>query len=133
MNAPPDGSSDHPETFDLDDIEDARQRLRGVIRATPTVHSNAFSDLVGRPVYFKPEHFQRTGSFKIRGAYNRISRIAEAGDASEVVAASAGNHAQGVALAAALSGLRATIFMPSAASLPKVSATRQYGAEVVLG
>jgi threonine dehydratase len=87
------------------------------------------SRLVGRDVLFKPEYHQRTGSFKIRGAYNFVSRLAPGG---EVVAASAGNHAQGVALAASLTGSRATIFMPANAALPKVEATRAYGATVKL-
>src|SRR5439155_9488530 len=81
-------------------------------------------------ILLKPEHLQRTGSFKIRGAYNFVSRLPEG---VEAVAASAGNHAQGVALAASLTGHRATIFMPANASLPKVEATRRYGAVVVLG
>jgi threonine dehydratase len=92
--------------------------------------SDTLSRLADRPILLKPEHRQRTGSFKIRGAYNRISRL-DPGCA--VVAGSAGNHAQGVALAASLTGHHATIFMPSSAPLPKVEATRSYGAEVVLG
>jgi len=119
--------------FEFADVEAARDRLQGIIRPTPTVRSDVFSDLVGRPVYFKPEHLQRTGSFKIRGAYNRISRIAEDDPAATVVAASAGNHAQGVALAASLCGLTSTIFMPKDSSLPKLEATRHYGAQVELG
>jgi threonine dehydratase len=119
--------------IELADIEDARVRLRGVIRPTPTVLNHTFSELVGEAVYLKPEHLQRTGSFKLRGAYNRISRIAEAQPSTHIVAASAGNHAQGVALASSLSGLRSTIFMPKNAALPKVAATRHYGAEVELG
>jgi len=113
------------------DIEDAARRLAPVIRATPTARSGSLSAACGRPVLCKPEHLQRTGSFKIRGAYNRISRLAEERPSAAVVAASAGNHAQGVALAARLSGLAATIFMPANASLPKLSATRSYGADVV--
>lgn len=83
-------------------------------------------------MYAKPEQFQRTGSFKIRGAFNKIAAIAAEGADGEVVAASAGNHAQGVALAATLNGLRSVVFMPEGASLPKVEATRHYGAEVRL-
>jgi threonine dehydratase len=114
----------------LDQIEEAARRLKGVIRPTPALYSNALSKLAGRPVFVKPEHFQRTGSFKIRGAYNRIAVLAAGGATEEIVAASAGNHAQGVALAASLCRLRSTVFMPQGASLPKVDATRAYGAEV---
>jgi threonine dehydratase len=113
----------------LGDIEAARARIRPVIRLTPVDRSESFSRLAGRPVLLKPEQRQRTGSFKIRGAYNLVSRL-PAG--TEVVAASAGNHAQGVALAARLTGLKATVFMPVGAALPKVEATRGYGAEVRL-
>jgi threonine dehydratase len=113
-----------------EEIWRAAHRLKGVIRPTPAVLSSALSNLLGRKVYAKPEHFQRTGSFKIRGAYNKISALKEEGRTSEVVAASAGNHAQGVALAASLCGLRSVVFMPEGASLPKIEATRRYGAEV---
>jgi threonine dehydratase len=114
----------------LEDIERAAERLQPVLRPTPAIFSGPLTTVVGRPVYVKPEHFQRTGSFKIRGAFNRIATLASGGGTTEIVAASAGNHAQGVALAASLSGLRSTIFMPAAASLPKIDATRGYGAEV---
>ncbi|MEY2566881.1 MAG: threonine dehydratase [Actinomycetota bacterium] len=100
-----------------------------IIRPTPLDRSDSLTTMVGRPVILKPEHLQRTGSFKIRGAYNLISRLEGDG---EVVAASAGNHAQGVALAARLTGRRATIFMPVNAPLPKVQATQAYGASVRL-
>src|ERR671936_1455108 len=113
----------------VDQIRDARERLAGVLRPTPVDRSDTLTRLTGRQVLLKPEHLQRTGSFKIRGAYNRISRLAAG---TPVVAASAGNHAQGVALAASLTGRRATIFMPVNAPLPKVEATRAYGAEVRL-
>ncbi len=118
--------------MELADITDARERLQGVAVQTPLDRSRALSGHVGGPVFIKCENLQRTGSFKIRGAYNRISRLADHGRAAGVVAASAGNHAQGVALAASLSGLPATVFMPAAASLPKVEATKRYGAKVVL-
>ena len=114
----------------LGQIEEAAKRLKGVIRPTPALYSSALSKLTGRPVFVKPEHFQRTGSFKIRGAYNRICLVAAQGAPTEIVAASAGNHAQGVALAASLCRLRSTVFMPNGASLPKVEATRAYGADV---
>ena len=113
----------------LADIREARERVAPVIRRTPVISSDSLSTLIGRPVLCKGEHLQRTGSFKIRGAYNLISRLEPGVD---VVAASAGNHAQGVALAATLTGRRSTIFMPVNAPLPKLDATRAYGAEVVL-
>jgi len=100
-----------------------------VLRPTPIRGSDTLSALAGRQVILKPEYFQRTGSFKVRGATNLISRL-RAG--SEVVAASAGNHAQGVAFAATRAGIKSTIFMPEGASLPKVEATRNYGADVRL-
>lgn len=103
--------------------------MRPVIRATPVDRSDSLSKLAGRSVALKPEHLQRTGSYKIRGAYNLISQLPP--DVA-VVAASAGNHAQGVALAASLTGRTSTIFMPVNAPLPKVEATRAYGAEVRL-
>jgi threonine dehydratase len=113
----------------LRDIEEARDRIKPIIRATPVDHSESLARLTGRPVILKPEHRQRTGSFKIRGAYNFVSRLPAGAD---VVAASAGNHAQGVALAASLTERRSTIFMPVGAALPKVEATRGYGAVVRL-
>ena len=116
----------------LAEIEDARARLEGVAVRTPLDRSRALSGHVGGPVFIKCENLQRTGSFKIRGAYNRIIRLSESEREAGVVAASAGNHAQGVALAASLAGAPATVFMPEAASLPKVEATKRYGAEVVL-
>jgi threonine dehydratase len=117
----------------FDDIKAAADRLTGVIRATPVVPSPTLSRIAGRTILAKPEHLQRTGSFKIRGAYNRIAAIAANGSARAVVAASAGNHGQGVALAASLTGLKATIFMPLDASFPKMEATRGYGARIVHG
>ncbi len=116
--------------LDHDRIESSRAILRGVIRATPAQRSDSLSRHYGHEVWLKGEHRQRTGSFKIRGAYLMQSSL---GAGASVVAASAGNHAQGVALAAALLDQHATIFMPSGASLPKVQATRTYGADVRLG
>ncbi|MCA1675619.1 MAG: pyridoxal-phosphate dependent enzyme, partial [Actinobacteria bacterium] len=113
----------------VDDIRQARVRVADVVRPTPVFQSANLSRLGGRPIYLKPEYRQRTGSFKIRGATNLVSRL-PAG--TEVVAASAGNHGQGVALAASNAGLAATIFMPRTAALPKVQATRGYGAAVLL-
>jgi threonine dehydratase len=114
----------------LDDVREARDRVVGVIRPTPVDRSDTLSRLGGRTVILKPEHVQRTGSFKIRGAYNFVSRL----DSScrEVVAGSAGNHGQGVALAAALTDRQATIFMPRMTPLPKIEATKAYGASVRL-
>ena len=114
------------------DVVAARAALQPIIRQTPLLESNALSALVGGPVYVKCENLQRGGSFKVRGAYLRIARLSAAERARGVVAASAGNHAQGVALAAAALGTKATVVMPAAAPLPKVAATRSYGADVVL-
>lgn len=114
----------------LDDIEAAREVLRGVSIYTPMEGARWLSELAGGPVKMKAENLQRTGSFKIRGAYLRMSRLSDAEKATGVVAASAGNHAQGVALAAQMLGIRATVFMPEGAPIPKEKATRGYGAEV---
>lgn len=116
----------------LADIQDAARRLRGVAQETPTEGSRLLSDVAGHPVYLKCENLQRTGSYKLRGAYNLISRLSPEERARGVVAASAGNHAQGVALAAQVLGISATIFMPVGVALPKLQATRGYGADVVL-
>src|SRR5437764_2188855 len=114
------------------DVEAAAAVLKDVVRHTPLEHSRGLADRVGGPVWLKCENLQWTGSFKIRGAYTRIARLTDAERARGVVAASAGNHAQGVALAARLLGARATVFMPETAPLPKVAATRAYGAEIHL-
>jgi threonine dehydratase len=114
------------------DVEAAAALLDGVVRRTPLWHSRGLADKVGGPVWLKCENLQRTGSFKIRGADTRIARLTVAERARGVVAASAGNHAQGVALAARLLGAEATVFMPESAPLPKVAATRAYGAEIRL-
>ncbi len=116
----------------LAEIEDAAATLSGVIRHTPMDESLHLTDLLGVPVALKLENLQRTGSFKIRGAVNRLSRLTEAERARGVVAASAGNHAQGVALAAHQLGIPATIFMPLGVPVPKLLATRGYGADVIL-
>ena len=121
-----------PALVEIDEIYDARKRLADVAVTTPLDRSRALSAVIDGEVFVKCENLQRTGSFKIRGAYNRISRLSDAERAAGVIAASAGNHAQGVALAASLSGIRSTVFMPSSASLPKVEATERYGAEVIL-
>jgi threonine dehydratase len=116
----------------LDDVRGAQKMLTGVARVTAMEGSRYLSQLVGAPVQFKCENLQRTGSFKLRGAYVRIAGLLPEERAAGVVAASAGNHAQGVALASSLLGVRSTVFMPTGAPLPKVAATRDYGAEVRL-
>lgn len=116
----------------LADFEDAARTLTGLITRTPMDESQVLSEIVGAPVILKMENLQRTGSFKIRGAIYRLSRLTEEERARGVVAASAGNHAQGVALAAQRLGIAATIFMPLGVPVPKLLATRGYGAEVVL-
>jgi threonine dehydratase len=103
-----------------------------IAKVTPILDSFYLSDLTGGQVFLKAENLQRTGAYKLRGAYNRMSKLTAQERKRGVVAASAGNHAQGVALASAKLGIKATIFMPVGASLPKVQATRGYGAEVVL-
>ena len=120
------------ELVGLEEIRAARERLRGVAVQTPVDRSRALSAICGSEVFVKCENLQRTGSFKIRGAYNRIAQLSEPERAAGVVAASAGNHAQGVALAATLAGIEATVYMPAGASLPKAEATKRYGATVVL-
>lgn len=107
----------------------ARQRIDGVLRVTPVIEAVSLSAVLGRPILLKAENLQRTGSFKPRGALNVMAALDE--DVGEVIAASAGNHAQGVAMAATRTGRKATVFMPTTASLPKVQATRDYGAEVI--
>jgi len=114
------------------EVAAAARLLDGVVNRTPVVASRALSERVGGPVLLKCENLQRAGSFKIRGAYVRMSRLSAEEKARGVVAASAGNHAQGVALAASLLGVRSTVFMPVGAALPKVAATGDYGAEVRL-
>ncbi|PZE25390.1 threonine ammonia-lyase [Curtobacterium sp. MCBD17_028] len=121
-----------PQVPTLDDVEAARVVVEGVARVTPMETSQFLGEILGSAVHLKCENLQRTGAYKIRGAYNRLAAL----DADErrrgVVAASAGNHAQGVALAARELGVPATIFMPVGVALPKLQATRQYGADTVL-
>src|SRR5260221_5490876 len=114
------------------DVEDAQRLLAGVTRLTPLQESRLLSGRVGGPVLLKCENLQRTGAFKLRGAYVRIARMDAQDRARGVVAASAGNHAQGVALAASLLGCQSTVVMPDTAPPPKVSATPAYGATVWL-
>ncbi|HWJ80703.1 MAG TPA: threonine ammonia-lyase [Nocardioides sp.] len=112
-------------------IEEARPLVDAAAVRTPLLESRRLSTALDRPVWLKCENLQRTGSFKIRGAAVRISRLTEEERSRGVVAASAGNHAQGVALAAQQAGIKATVFMPDGAPIPKERATRAYGAEVV--
>ncbi|MGO2747632.1 threonine ammonia-lyase [Microbacterium sp.] len=116
----------------LAEFEDAARGLERVISHTPTLPSRALSDILGSPVVLKMENLQRTGSFKIRGAGHRLAQLTAEERSHGVVAASAGNHAQGVALAAQALGIPATVFMPLGVPVPKLLATRGYGAEVVL-
>ncbi|GAA0441445.1 threonine dehydratase [Actinoplanes campanulatus] len=114
----------------LADVEAARDLLATVVKKTPLIPSRPLGEITGVPVWLKCENQQRAGSYKVRGAYTRIARLSGAERSRGVVAASAGNHAQGVALAAGLLGTQATVFMPEGAPLPKVSATKGYGAAV---
>lgn len=117
-------------TVSLADIEVANKVLDGIAIRTPMEESRWLSAIAGGPVFLKLENLQRTGSFKIRGAYLRMSRLSAAEREAGVVAASAGNHAQGVALAAQMLGIKATVFMPEGAPIPKEQATRGYGADI---
>ncbi|EMA65178.1 threonine dehydratase [Halorubrum aidingense JCM 13560] len=116
----------------LSDVREARERVAGVARHTPLERSRTFSEMSGADVHLKLENFQRTGAFKIRGAMNRIATLSESEREAGVVTASAGNHAQGVALAADRAGVDATVVMPRFAPVSKVKATRGYGASVRL-
>jgi len=116
----------------LAEYEGARARVAEVAKITPLESARFLTDVLGTEVFLKCENLQRTGSYKIRGAYNRLSRLTDEEKARGVVAASAGNHAQGVAFAARELGIKATIFMPVGVPLPKLQATRGYGADVVL-
>ena len=111
---------------------EARERLSTVTVPTKLIQSPVFSTESGNQIYIKPENLQKTGSFKIRGAYNKISKLSEEEKSKGVIASSAGNHAQGVAYAAKKLGIKAVIVMPKHTPLIKVEATRQYGAEVIL-
>jgi threonine dehydratase len=114
----------------LEDVRAARDLIAGVVRDTPIEPNRPLTAKLGGPAWLKCENLQRAGSFKVRGAYVRIARLSAEERARGVVAASAGNHAQGVALAADLLGTSATVFMPAGAPLPKVAATKGYGAHV---
>ncbi|MGC2276883.1 MAG: pyridoxal-phosphate dependent enzyme, partial [Candidatus Binatus sp.] len=113
-------------------IEEARRRLDGIIKPTPLIRSTTLDRILDAQVFIKPENLQKTGSFKIRGAYNRIATLTQEQKSRGVVAASAGNHGQALAYAATRAGVSATIVMPTSAAIAKIDATRSYGQAVVL-
>ena len=115
-----------------EEIEVARKKIQRIILRTPMIYSDTFSKLTGKEVFLKLENLQKTGSFKIRGAYYKLSQLAPSVKKKGVVAASAGNHAQGVALASSILGIHSTIVMPEGVSLAKQMATQAYGGEIVL-
>lgn len=119
-------------TVTLEDVKKAHETLKGVVKRTALDDCPILEEITGNEVYLKLENLQRTGSFKVRGALNKISNLTDEEKSKGVIASSAGNHAQGVALGAKSMGINATIVMPKSAPLAKVSATRSYGAEVVL-
>ena len=112
------------------EIAAAEEKLAGVVRRTPLEHSRVLGEHSGGAVHLKCENLQRTGSFKLRGAFVRLCGLDERQRGAGVVAASAGNHAQGVALSASLLGIHSTVFMPEQVPLPKLAATKSYGADV---
>lgn len=116
----------------LETILEAKERVKGVIKPTPLIYSEVFSVECDNQVYIKPENLQVTGAFKIRGAYNKMSNLTKEEKERGVVAASAGNHAQGVAFSAKTLGIKTTIVMPAQTPLIKVEATKSYGVDVVL-
>ena len=120
------------ESVTIEDLELARGRLAGIVKPTPLIHSATLSQMLAAEVYLKPENLQKTGSFKIRGAYNRVAALAPAEAARGAVAASAGNHGQALAWAASRAGVCATIVMPTTAAIAKIDATRSYGQRVEL-
>ena len=116
----------------LQKIKEAQARISGVIKKTPLIYSDLFSEYSGNKIYMKPENLQKTGAFKIRGAYNKIAQLSDDEKAKGLVTSSAGNHAQGVAYAARTLGVNAKIVMPQTTPFIKVDSTRKYGVEVVL-
>ncbi|WP_042275683.1 threonine ammonia-lyase [[Clostridium] dakarense] len=116
----------------LQDINEARETIKDIVKKTDILESVKLSQMTGANVFYKCENLQKTGSFKVRGACNKIANLTDEEKANGVIASSAGNHAQGVALGARMSGIKATIVMPATAPLAKVTATKGYGAEVVL-
>ncbi|KKM09310.1 threonine dehydratase [Clostridiales bacterium PH28_bin88] len=125
-------SDTHEQAVSLEDIVEARQSMQGVVHQTPLDLSATFSALTGNRVYLKTENWQKTGSFKIRGAFNKLRCLSAEERSRGVIAASAGNHAQGVAYAAAQAGIKASVVMPVGAPVSKVMATKGYGARVIL-
>ena len=125
-------STNEPLPVAFADVRAAAERLRGIANRTPVMTSRTFNTLVGHDVFFKCESFQRGGAFKFRGAYNRLCQLSDEEKKRGVVAFSSGNHAQGVALAAQLLGIPATIVMPDDAPVVKLAATRGYGAKVII-
>jgi len=115
-----------------EEIEVAHQKIQKIVLRTPMIYSDTFSKLTGKEVFLKLENLQKTGSFKIRGAYYKLSQLSPSMKKKGVVAASAGNHAQGVALASSILGIHSTIVMPEGVSLAKQMATQAYGGEMVL-
>ena len=116
----------------LQDIKNAKETIKDIVKQTDILESAKLSAMTGANVFYKCENLQKTGSFKVRGACNKIANLTEEEKANGVIASSAGNHAQGVALGAKMTGINATIVMPATAPLAKVTATKGYGAEVVL-
>src|SRR6516225_7411730 len=117
---------------DVTEIEQAHRRLAGIIKPTPLVRSDTLDRIIGAQVFLKPENLQKTGSFKIRGAFNRLATLSPQEARRGVIAASAGNHGQALSYAATRAGISATIVMPRTAAIAKIDATRNYGQRVVL-
>ena len=120
------------EEMTLEQFEEAAEAVARVTSETKLVYSEYYSSLTGNKVYFKPENMQYTGAYKVRGAYYKISTMSKEEEEKGLITASAGNHAQGVAYAAKLAGVKATVVMPTTTPLIKVNRTRNYGADVVL-
>ena len=118
--------------LDLKTIENAYERVKNVVHRTPFAYAPILSEMSGYEIYLKKENLQRTGAFKLRGAFNRVATLVEKGDVGGVVAASAGNHAQGVAFSAKHFGIEATIVMPESTPLTKVQGVKEFGANVIL-
>jgi len=116
----------------LEDVKSARETIKDIVKKTDLLESVKLSEKTGSRVFYKCENLQKTGSFKLRGACNKIANLTEEEKACGVIASSAGNHAQGVAYGAKMTGIKATIVMPATAPIAKVSATKGYGAEVIL-
>ena len=120
------------EKVTIDDIRKAQDTIKDIVKRTDILESTKLSLLTNANIYYKCENLQKTGSFKVRGACNKIANLTEEEKSKGVIASSAGNHAQGVALGAKMNSIEATIVMPSTAPLAKVTATKSYGANVVL-